>query len=119
MTTITHANGVITPTIQDGYSASIPTRTLVHDILGRPDPDVTFRPAGMRAGTLPLVFADRAAAWAAAAVLVRGEVFTYDDPDLPEVGMAFVVGPGELTPRLDDETRDVWLLDVPFREVLP
>lgn len=119
MTTITHAGGVIIPTIQDGYSASIPMRTLVHDILGRRDSDVTFRPAGMRAGTLPLVFADRSAAWAAAGILARGEVFTLTDPDVPEIGMAFVVADGDLQPQLDDETRDVWLLDVPFREVLP
>ncbi|MFE7067484.1 hypothetical protein [Microbacterium sp. NPDC057658] len=116
-TTITHSSGVITPTVQDGYAARIKTRTRVHTILGRRDPDITFRPAGLRAGTLPLVFASRAAAWAAVDVLVVGQVFTFDDSDNPEIGMKFVVPEGELEPRLDDETRSVWLLDVPFQEV--
>lgn len=119
MSTITHAAGVITPTIHDGYTARIPMRTIVHDILGRSDPDVTFRPAGMRAGNLPLVFASKAAAWAAVGILKRGEVFTLADTDAPEIGMYFIVGDGELEPELDDATRKVWLLRVPFREVLP
>lgn len=119
MTTITHAAGVITPTVQDGYAARIPTRSKVHVILGRRDPDVTFRPSGMRSGNLPLVFASAADAWAAVAVLVVPQQLTLTDPDQPHINMVFVVGEGEIAPRLDDETRSVWLLDVPFQEVLP
>lgn len=117
--TIAHASGVVAPTIQDGYSATIPIRTRAHDILGRTDSEFTFRPAGMRAGRLPLVFESRADAWAAVAILTRGEVFGYEDSDVPEANMSFIVAEGELEPRLDGETRSVWLLDVPFREVLP
>ena len=119
MTTITHAAGVITPTIQDGYAAKIASRNRVHTILGRRDPDITFRPAGLRTGTLPLVFESRADAWAAAGTLVLPQQFTLTDPDVPEINMVFAVPEGDLEPTLDPDTRSVWLLNVPFQEVLP
>ena len=117
MTTISHSSGVITPDQVDGYEPSIEVRSIVHTILGRPDPDITFRPAGMRTGTLPLVFGSRADAWAAVAVLRVPQVLTLADVDVPEVGMSFVVAPGELRPVLDSETRAVWIVEVPYQEV--
>lgn len=119
MTTITHSAGTIVPDQVDGYEPSIEVRSIVHTILGRPDPDVTFRPAGLRAGTLPLVFGSRAAAWAAVAVLRVPQVLSLADEDVPEVNMSFVVAPGELRPRLDSATRAVWIVEVPYQEVAP
>ena len=119
MTTITHAGGSIVPTQVDGYDPSIEVRNIVHTILGRPDPDVTFRAAGLRTGTLSLVFAAEADAWAAVAVLRVPQVFTLTDVDVVVVNMSFVVAPGELRPTLDDATRAVWVVSVPFQEVAP
>jgi len=118
MTTITHASGTIVPAVVDGYEASIEARSIVHVILGRADPDITMRPAGLRTGTLSLVFDSRAEAWAAVAALSIPQVLTLTDADVPEVGMSFVVAGGALEPRLDDETRSVWTVAVPFQEVL-
>ena len=118
MTTITHSTGTITPTVVDGYEAEIEGRSIVHTILGRSDPDITTRPSGLRTGTLSLVFASKADAWAAIAVLRIPQVLTLTDPDVPEVGMSFVFAGGSLVPRLDDTTRSVWTVALPFQEVL-
>lgn len=118
MTTITHSTGVITPTTVDGYRAARTPRTILHPILGRSDDDVTFRPASLRKGTLTLVFASEAVARAAATALAIPQVLTLADPDI-SIGMSFVVAEDDLVPELDDETRSVWVLQMPFREVAP
>lgn len=118
-TNITHSAGTITPIVVNGFGASRTARSLVHEILGRPDPDITFRPAGMRSGTLKLVFATGAAAAEAEAVLVVPQVFTLFDVTVPQVGMSFVVAGGDVTSTLDEETMVVWIVEVPFQEVAP
>lgn len=115
---IIHSTGTITPEAIDGFEASRRVRTIVHDILGRSDPDVTFRPAGLRAGKLTLVFADGAAAADAEATLRLTQVFTLTNPDVPQVGMSFVVADGEITMSIN-ETRKSWTVEVPFQEVTP
>lgn len=119
MTTIIHGTGSITPEVVNGFEASREARSIVHTILGRPDPDVTFRPAGLRSGTLSLVFADGATAASAEAALTVPQVLTLTDPDVPKVGMSFVVAGGGVRTVLDDETRTVWIVEVPFQEVTP
>lgn len=118
VTTITHATGTITPNVVDGYEADIQARSIVHTIMGREDPDITTRPSGLRTGTLSLVFASRASAWAAIAALRIPQVLTLTDPDVPEVGMTFVVVGGAIRAQLDDVTRSAWTVEVPFQEVL-
>lgn len=115
-TVITHSSGVITPTAVDGYESARTPRTIVHTILGRSDPDITLRPAGLRSGTLTLVFATGAEASGAEAVLRTPEVFALTNPDVPEMAMSFVVAEGDLRTVLGD-TRQSWNVDVPFREV--
>lgn len=107
----------IIPEVVDGFEANREARTIVHTILGRSDPDITFRPLGMRAGTLSLVFASGASAAAAENILLSQQVFTLRDSAVPEVGMSFVVADGELVTRLDDGTRKAWIVEVPYREV--
>lgn len=118
---ITHSTGEITPAVVNGFAATRPAPSVVHTILGRPDPDITYRPAGLRAGTLKLVFETGAEAAAAESVLGAPQVFVLSDPDVPEVYMPFVVadgdGSGEIRSTLDDETQTVWTLEVPFQEV--
>lgn len=116
-TIIVHSGGAITPTIVDGYKAARSPRTLVHPILGREDDDVTFRPASLRKGTLTLVFALEADAWAAVNVLATPQVLTLTDSDI-SIGMEFVVTESEIEPELDDGTRVVWTVTFPFHEVL-
>lgn len=116
MTTITHTVGEITPEVVDGYEAASEARSIAHTILGRPDPDITFRPAGLRRGTLSLVFADAATAAAAYAILTIPQVFTLND-DEAAFGMVFVVTGGDVQLTLDPETRVVCIVTVPFQEV--
>lgn len=118
-TIITHSGGVITPAVVNGFESERPARSIVHTILGREDPDVTMRPAGLRKGTLTLVFATGAAGKAAENAMVLPRVFTLTDPDVPEVNMPFVVADGGVTLRLDLDTQEVWTLEVPYSEVTP
>lgn len=116
MTTITHSTGVITPTIVDGYSAARTPRTILHPILGRDAEDVTLRPASLRKGTLQLVFAGEADARAAVAALAVPQVLALYDPDV-SIDMSFVIAEDDVVLELDDETRDAWIVAVPFHEV--
>lgn len=119
MTTISHSTGVIVPQVVDGYEAARELRTVVHDVINRSNPDVTLRGPGLRSGQLQLVFALEVDAVAAFAALSIPQVLTLTDPDRPSIGMQFVAAGGDLTVGLDDETRDVWIVNVPFREVAP
>lgn len=80
--------------------------------------NVTYKPARLRGGTMVLLFADAAAAHAAAALLVTSYRFTLES-DEPEADMTFVVGrpggSGSLRPRPGEGLE--WLVDVPFQEV--
>lgn len=118
-TIITHSTGMITPEVIDGFQSSREARSIVHTILGRPDPDITYRPASLRKGTLTLVFATGAAAIAAEAVLVLPEVFTLSDTDVAQVAMSFVVADGDVVTALDKSTRRAWTVTIPFQEVTP
>ncbi|WP_217584865.1 hypothetical protein [Microbacterium sp. GbtcB4] len=121
MTTITHTAGTITPELIDGYQASRTTRSIVHDILNRPNPDITFRPAGLRRGEFRCLFMDQADALSAYAALSVPQVLSISDADVPAIDMSFVIGPeGEqLDIELDDDTRSAWWIVVPFVEVIP
>lgn len=116
-TTITHSGGTVTPDAVSGYDPAFEVRTIVHTILGRVDPDITFRPAALRSGSLPLEFASQADVWAAVAVLRVPQVLSLSNSDIPVMDMAFVVAPGALRPELDS-TRTRWTLTVPYQEVL-
>lgn len=117
--TITHSTGVITPRAVNGWQSSREARTIMHPVLGRPHDDVTLRPAGLRSGELTLVFPLEADARAAENVFAVAQVLTFADTDRTTLGMSFVVADGEISVDLDDVTRNVWIVTVPFREVLP
>ncbi|MFE6733428.1 hypothetical protein [Microbacterium sp. NPDC057650] len=121
MTSIAHSTGVIVPLQVNGYEATRDVRTIVHPILNRSSPDVTFRAPGLRSGTLSCLFADEAAAVTAYGALSVPQVLVLSDADVASIGMSFVVGPeGEqLTIGLDPTTRRRWLVTVPFVEVTP
>lgn len=118
MMTLENGAAVITPDTIDGWRAEQETGTITHRIIGRADPDVTFAPAGLRAGRMRLVFADELAAADALALLAAPAVWTLNVPERPTLdGMRFVVADDRLELELEDATRNVWLLWLPFREV--
>lgn len=113
-TTITHAGGIITAYMPN-FEGDTPLRSIVHTILGRPDPDITKRPAGLRNGTLTLVFDTGAAAAAARAVLAVTQPLTLTNSGVSEVSMQFVVAGGDLGQVLS--TGGKWSLEVPYQEI--
>lgn len=116
MSTISDGVDTVTPILIDGYEATRESRNVVHVIIGTPEPAVTLRPAGPRRGTLTALFATRADALAAEAILAADDVLTFADPDVPSLSMTFVVD-GDVTVGLDDETRALWTVAFSFLEV--
>lgn len=116
-TTITHASGVIAPAALRDWSANADLRSIIHTILGRSDPDITKRPTGLRRGSLTLVFATGADAYAARAVLAVTQPLALANSGVDEVAMTFVVAGGDLGEVLGAASE--WTLDVPFQEITP
>lgn len=142
-TIITSGADTIYPTIVDGYESSRSARNIVHPILGRATPDVSLRPAQLRTGTLTLVFGDTTetselvvidgivqplttpaqnaeeASLIAVDLHATGGVFSLSDTDRPSILMSYVVRPGDIRRDLDEQTREVWIVSIPFQEVTP
>lgn len=118
MTTLSDGTTSLVPMLVLGYTTTREPRTVVHAVIGRPDPDVTLRPAALRNGTLRILCADVAAAQAMVDLHAQGLPLTLSEDDLPSLDMAYVVD-GPITSSLDDETRVRWVVEVGYREVLP
>jgi hypothetical protein len=118
MTTISDGTTTLTPLSVLGWSSSRESRSRVHRPIGRPDPDVTLRPAALRTGTLRVLCADEAAAVAMEELHAAGRVLTLADPDVSAVGMAYMVS-GALSSDLDPMTLSRWVVSADFTEVLP
>lgn len=114
-TVINHAAGTITPTAVKGWESGAEARTIVHYVPGREDPDITLRPATLREGTITLVFASAAAAYAARPFLVFPQLLTLASTDVPQVSMSFVVANGRVSDVLG--AAGEWTISVPFQEV--
>lgn len=108
----------VEPLVVNGLSVAREARSIVHTILGSSNPDVTFRPASLRRGTLKLVMPSAASAFAAQSGLLTPRTFDLVDTDVPQANMRFVVGDDEeVTVTLDPVARKSWIVEVPFREV--
>lgn len=118
-TTIAHTGGTITPLAVEGYRASRPARTIVHDILNQQNSDVTFRAFGLRTGTLRLVFRGESDALRAYDSLSVPQTLTASNTDVEAIAMAFVIAGGDLDLEQDDEDAALWRIIMPFREVRP
>ncbi len=115
---ITSGATVITPTLILGYESTRAPGTIVHDIIGRANPDVTLRPAGTRTGRMELGFIGEADSYAAETALSTAAVFTLTSTDRPTVALSFIVKEGgTITRTLDDETRNAWTVAFDWREV--
>lgn len=118
MATISDGTTTITPDLVLGpYSASQASRNVFHDILGRPDPDVSLAPASLRRGTLQALFVDEGTADAARDMLAAASIYTYVEPDSPTMGMRFALDGDLSVSLLTDDDSYVWTLSIPYREV--
>lgn len=137
---ITAGPNIIVPTLVLGHQATRSSRNIVHEILGNPNPDVTFRPAKSRSGRMRLLFATAVSSgfdWVDGYYV---EVVAGADPEAdslaavnvlatyagamqftaagrPTLTMSFIVGEGDITRTLDDQTRRTWVVEFDFQEV--
>lgn len=114
-TTITAGATTITPDLVDGYSVTRSSQSILHPIIGAAEPDVTFRPMGLRRGTLRCIFALEADAWTAYNAIAGANTSTLVS-DERDIDMVFMVD-GELSIELDDETRDMFIVSIDFQEL--
>lgn len=118
-TTITTGSLSFSPTLTLGWTAAQTTRNIMHNVIGKADPDVTLRPAQTRTGTLELFFALPATAELARTILATGTVFVITSTEATWLdGLRFVIA-GDISATLEDETRAAWMLSADFQEVLP
>jgi len=102
-----------------GYEAARQSQNVIHPILGKPDPDVTLRPASLRRGTLDLLFTDSWFSSQCLRMLSKPASFWFLDEntgDFDHFRFRFVID-GEVREVLDDSTRKVWLIRVPFQQI--
>lgn len=132
-------SGLIVPTLIDGYQASRESRNVIHTAVGLAAPSVTIRPAGMRRGTLRMVFSGGSASTQYAVVdgyIQRVEtgsdpeqdskdafdahsganVFVLRDSTRTTVEMTYVAD-GAIGRELDSVTRRTWIVTVDYQEI--
>lgn len=119
MATITDGTVTITPDLVLGWDSTRDARTQVHPVLGRPDPEVTLRPAGTRTGTLVLFFTDLADAQAAEDAHATPGVWSMDNTTEGAPSLAAYVVSGPITLRAEGPNLDRWLVEVAYQEVVP
>lgn len=112
--TLTAGSDTITPTQINAYEAVTESANIVHRHLDR-SVGVSIGDDDPRSGTLNLLFDDRAAAWAAHALLRTAAVWTLES-DLAELNMTFVRAE-VLRITLDTDTNRLWKVELGFQEV--
>jgi hypothetical protein len=116
MTTIfTKGTTSVVPLLLTDFASTRASGNVIHDIIGTSIPDVTFKPAGLRTGTLELLFADLTGARAAEAMFASVGVVIMSDTDLPDLNMTLVPA-GNIALVLHDD-RVHWLVTVDYQEV--
>lgn len=115
-TTITRDATSLTPRLVLGYKSEREARNLIHTVIGRPDPEVTMKAAGLRTGTLEFLMLTLTDALAMESLHTGLGVLTLTDDDRPGLNMSYVAS-GKIEVELDDETRSLWVVRVDFHEV--
>lgn len=115
MATISDGVTTITPAIRVSYADKYESRNVIHPLLGG-GVATTFGSEPKRVGTLTMVFRSETAANTAYQFFKNGYVFELTDVDAPTTNMVFVVA-GGISRELNNDTFNVWQLDVDFQEV--
>jgi hypothetical protein len=117
MALITAGSTTLAPDVVSELSTQRESRSNVHVVLGRPDPDITLRPASLRTGRLQMVFADEAESLTAEQLHSSGVVLALASPERPSLDMSYIVT-GRVE-RDQDTTRTAWTVTVEYQEVTP
>lgn len=105
----------VTPRLVLSYGARREAATVLHEVIGRPDPVPALRPMRTRTGGMDLFFLTYAAAAAAAALYGLGGVVLLRDTDRPGQDMYHVATTAEVVPADDEWHR--WITRVQYAEV--
>lgn len=114
--TISHSAGTIQPRALADYRSSRAAGTIVHPISNSSNPDYTFRPFDLRAGSFALVFATDTDADAAFDALTTPQQLVLTSTARPGINMTFIIPQGtapEIAPGAAGET----IIRVDFQEV--
>lgn len=103
------------PLLIDGWEESAETRNVVNEVVGG-GVDYTLYPASLRSGQFVAVFEDEDDAAELVRMHQQAARFTIQDVDRPTVAMLYIAN-GTITRALDDESREYWLVTIPFQEV--
>jgi hypothetical protein len=98
-----------------GWSDDRESGNVMHDIIGRSDPDVTLHPARARSGSFQALCTDMVAGWALRELLAGAAVLHLVNTDLPDTDMDFVLVTANI--ELDDVTLIRAVVTVEFRQV--
>lgn len=115
--TITAGNdaGSTSPVLILGYETNREGQNVIHDLIGGGIAVSLIRPR-LRSGNLELFYPSEASAWTALEMHGEETTFTLSDSVRPAIGMVYVLsGAARLT--LDPETRDLWVVTIPYQEV--
>ena len=118
MSTISDGVTTITPLLVTAWDTLRDSQNVLHVILGKPEVDVTYRPAGLRAGTLEVLCESLEAALQLEGVVAAAKKLQLADPDHPAINMTFVAS-GKIAVQLDDETRLQATVSIDFQQVTP
>lgn len=112
-TTITWGTQAVYPEMVTGYESARESGNVLHKVIGRADPDVTLRAAGLRTGSLEIWCSTHQVALDVEAMHAQAGVFHLTDTAFPGLGMHYVTS-GRVELR-QDGTR--WLVRVEYAEV--
>lgn len=103
----------LAPTALSAYTSDQAGGSILHDILGRRDPDVTFRPAGLRSGSFVLDFPTEALSGSARVALSAAGGWTLTHSERTSINMRFVVR--NVSRPLEADGR--WMIQVQYEEI--
>lgn len=107
----------IEPTALLEYETEVASNNIIHNIIGKADPDVSLAADATRMGTLHLFFDTKADAWAAFDALRDLSVWTLNDTDHPEIDMDFTRRE-RMKIRLDSVSRRRWIVEMDYQEII-
>jgi hypothetical protein len=118
--TITHTGtqAKVTPEIILPTKYTIPSRTVVHEILNRTDPEFTLAPPSSRAGTLEIFAPTFADANAIVELHSAPGTVLWSSTDYPQVFSMHYVVVGDIAAEQSDVSVLRWVVRVGYRKVL-
>ena len=109
------AGGTTTPTLVLGYATTRAGRNIVHDLIGGGIAVVLVAPRP-RSGTLELLYESEADAAACFDLHSLETTYTLVDPERPGIGMVYAID-GDIGLALDNDTREMWIVSIPYQEI--